>query len=129
MEQRRVGCPEAGRLAAGDAKPITDFRASAEYRRDLIAVLTKRALEGAYELAKCVVQGVKDAHVDGLTKYVADDFGSFDPAHPDPVADVQMPSTAKNGPAGGAGAMLKSSQRPLRAILGASGMAGRAPKV
>ena len=42
---------EAGRLAAGDAKPITDFRASAEYRRDLIAVLTKRALEGAYELA------------------------------------------------------------------------------
>ena len=43
---------EAGRLAAGDAKPITDFRASAEYRRDLIAVLTKRALEGAYELAK-----------------------------------------------------------------------------
>ncbi len=43
---------EAGRMAAGDAKPITDFRASAEYRRDLIAVLTKRALEGAYELAK-----------------------------------------------------------------------------
>ena len=43
---------EAGRLAAGEAKPITDFRASAEYRRDLIAVLTKRALQGAYELAQ-----------------------------------------------------------------------------
>jgi carbon-monoxide dehydrogenase medium subunit len=43
---------EAGRLAVGDAKPISDFRASAEYRRHLIAVLTKRALEGAYELAK-----------------------------------------------------------------------------
>jgi carbon-monoxide dehydrogenase medium subunit len=43
---------EAGRLAVTDAKPISDFRASAEYRRDLIAVLTKRALESAYELGK-----------------------------------------------------------------------------
>jgi carbon-monoxide dehydrogenase medium subunit len=38
---------EAGRIAAGEARPITDFRASAEYRRDLIAVLTRRALENA----------------------------------------------------------------------------------
>jgi CO/xanthine dehydrogenase FAD-binding subunit len=43
---------EAGKLAVNDAKPINDFRASAAYRRDLIAVLTKRALEGAWELAQ-----------------------------------------------------------------------------
>jgi len=43
---------EAGKLAAGDAKPISDMRASAEYRKDLIAVLTKRTLEGAYAWAK-----------------------------------------------------------------------------
>jgi carbon-monoxide dehydrogenase medium subunit len=43
---------EAGKLAATDAKPINDFRASAAYRRDLIAVLTKRALESAWELAQ-----------------------------------------------------------------------------
>ena len=43
---------EAGRIAAAEAKPISDFRASAGYRRDLIAVLVKRALEGAAALAQ-----------------------------------------------------------------------------
>lgn len=43
---------EAGKLAVSDAKPINDFRASAGYRRDLIAVLTRRALEASYELAQ-----------------------------------------------------------------------------
>ena len=43
---------EAGRIAAGEAKPISDFRASAEYRRELIAVLTRRALEHACALAR-----------------------------------------------------------------------------
>ena len=42
---------EAGRIAVTEAKPIDDFRASADYRRDLIAVLTRRALEGALEAA------------------------------------------------------------------------------
>ena len=43
---------EAGRIAVSDAKPISDFRASAGYRQDLIAVLTKRALENAYAQAQ-----------------------------------------------------------------------------
>jgi carbon-monoxide dehydrogenase medium subunit len=43
---------EAGKLAVNDAKPINDFRASAAYRRDLIAVLTKRSLASAWELAQ-----------------------------------------------------------------------------
>lgn len=42
---------EAGRIAAEEAKPISDFRASADYRRHLIAVLTKRSLESALALA------------------------------------------------------------------------------
>ena len=37
---------------------------------------------GAYELAKCVVQGIGDAHLK-LTAYLVDDFPGFDPARPD----------------------------------------------
>jgi len=36
---------EAGRLAAAEAKPIDDVRASAAYRKRLVAVLVQRALE------------------------------------------------------------------------------------
>jgi CO/xanthine dehydrogenase FAD-binding subunit len=43
---------EAGRIAVGEARPIGDFRASAAYRRDLIAVLIRRALQNAYARAK-----------------------------------------------------------------------------
>jgi carbon-monoxide dehydrogenase medium subunit len=43
---------EAGRIAAAEARPISDFRAPAQYRRDLVAVLTRRALESACALAR-----------------------------------------------------------------------------
>jgi carbon-monoxide dehydrogenase medium subunit len=43
---------EAGRIAGGEARPISDFRASADYRRTLVAVLVKRALESAYARAE-----------------------------------------------------------------------------
>ncbi|OGA49854.1 MAG: hypothetical protein A3G24_02090 [Betaproteobacteria bacterium RIFCSPLOWO2_12_FULL_62_13] len=60
LEERAItpdAMAEAGRIAAGEAKPISDFRASADYRRELIAVLTRRALENACARAKAKREG------------------------------------------------------------------------
>jgi CO/xanthine dehydrogenase FAD-binding subunit len=50
---------EAARIAASEAKPISDFRASAEYRRELMAVLTRRALQQA--CARAGLSGLEQA--------------------------------------------------------------------
>ena len=47
---------------------------------------------GSYELAKCVLVGIKRAKLP-IADLILDDFGDFNPAHPDPVADFQMPAS------------------------------------
>ena len=45
---------------------------------------------GSYELAKCIVEGIR-ANQLGLAKFIADDFPRFDPAHPDSVETFDVP--------------------------------------
>ena len=47
---------------------------------------------GSYELAKCVVHGIKQSKLP-LAKCIVKDFGDFDPAKPDPVATFEMPAS------------------------------------
>ena len=46
---------------------------------------------GSYELARCIVQGIRDAKL-GLAKYLTGDVAAFDPAHPDPLAKFDIPA-------------------------------------
>jgi carbon-monoxide dehydrogenase medium subunit len=44
---------KATETAAGETKPITDLRSTAEDRREMAKVLVRRVLEKALERAKC----------------------------------------------------------------------------
>jgi len=50
---------------------------------------------GAYEIAKCVVEGIK-ANKLGLTKYLLNDTPAFDPAHPDALANWHWTDSPRN---------------------------------
>lgn len=56
---------------------------------------------GAYELAKCIVQGVRENRLD-IARAIVDDFAGFDPSRPDPLDEFKMAA----GP-------TRSSERPL----------------
>jgi hypothetical protein len=51
---------------------------------------------GAYELARCVAEGIK-SKVPELAKKLLPDTGTFDPAHPDAPDSVQIPASLSVG--------------------------------
>ena len=46
---------------------------------------------GAYELAKIIVQAIRDSKL-GLAQFIVDDFKTFDPGRPDPVESFNLPT-------------------------------------
>jgi lysophospholipase L1-like esterase len=49
---------------------------------------------GSYELAKCVVQAIRDQQLP-IAKFVVDDFKAFDPAHPDDPDAFAVPASGE----------------------------------
>ncbi len=45
---------------------------------------------GAYELAKCIVEGIRQVKPD-LAQQLVDDLPKFDPARPDSIEDFSLP--------------------------------------
>jgi lysophospholipase L1-like esterase len=46
---------------------------------------------GSYEIAKCVVEGIRQDKLD-LVKFIVDDFKGFDPGKPDPIESFDVPA-------------------------------------
>jgi lysophospholipase L1-like esterase len=76
---------------------------------------------GSYELAKCVVEGIKQNKL-GIAKYLVDDVPPFDPGRPDPFADYK-PNEVRSGKAADKGPEKAPAPftSPAAVYLGISG--------
>ena len=96
--------PEAVRQAAQEENvPLIDLNAMSKIlyealgpERSLLAFKTGDGTHhnnyGSYELAQCVVAGIKAAKL-GIAKYLLNDTPTFDPAHPDPAESFSLPAS------------------------------------
>jgi lysophospholipase L1-like esterase len=57
---------------------------------------THHSAYGGYELARCIVEGIKTA-VPALASRLLKDVGTFDPANPDPPEKVEIPASPLRG--------------------------------
>ncbi len=57
---------------------------------------THHSAYGGYELARCVVEGIK-TNVPALASRLVKDAGTFDPANPDPPEKVEIPASPLRG--------------------------------
>ena len=94
--------PEAVRQAAREEKvALIDLHAmSTKFYEALGPERSKLAFKdgdgthhnnyGSYELAKCVVEGIRAARL-GIAKYLVNDVPPFDPSRPDPLESFSLP--------------------------------------
>jgi len=96
-----AGYPAAARDVAAELKaPLIDLQAMSRvlYRAlgDRIGLAfqdgTHHNAFGSYELARCVVEGIRANHL-GLAGAMADDAGVFDPSHPDSPGEFRVPAS------------------------------------
>jgi lysophospholipase L1-like esterase len=98
--------PEAVRqVAREDDVPLIDLNAmSKSFYEALGPEASKQAFApgdathhnsyGSYELARCIVEGVK-ANKLWISKYLVDDLSRFDPSHPDPIENASPSGPSK----------------------------------
>jgi hypothetical protein len=95
--------PEAARLAASEeGVPLIDLNAMSKpfyvaLGANLPAAFalqdkTHHDSYGSYELAKCVIEGIRQSKLD-LAKFISDDEPVFDPSKPDPLDTFVMPAS------------------------------------
>ena len=54
--------------------------------------VTHHSAYGAYELAKCIVEGVRANKLD-FARFIVEDYRPFNPAHPDPPEKIDVPAS------------------------------------
>ena len=96
-----AGYPDAVRDVAKEEKcALIDLNAMSKIFYKALGADLDRAFQdgthhnnyGSYELAKCVIRGIRQNKLP-LAKFITNDFGDFDPAKPDPVTTFEMPAS------------------------------------
>jgi lysophospholipase L1-like esterase len=97
--------PEAVRQAAREENvPLIDLNAMSKTLYEVLGAEKSGVLfkpgdgthhnnYGSYELAKCVVEGIRAVKPE-LARYLVKDLGRFDPAHPDLAESFKLPASA-----------------------------------
>ncbi len=95
----------AGATASDMGVPFIDLNSMGVNLNDALGVdareqfndQTHHVVYGAFLQAKCIVLGVQQGHLP-LAKYILDEFGNFDPKHPEPLpANFEVSQEAGSG--------------------------------